>query len=189
MALKLRRLKASLASWRDFWIGAAGEQGVLLAATPPCRGREAAITCLEQTLRRLLGVRVILEVDERERLALKVVKLLEGKAEPPKFSLEHASPFVEKVCMATLAIPRGKVTSYREIAKKIGYPRAVRAVGRALAANPLPIVIPCHRVVRSDLLLGGYAGGVEVKKLLLEVEGVSIVNNRVREDCFLALSS
>ncbi len=185
----MKKVKVSLASWRGFWIGAAGEHGVLLATTPPYRGKEKVMAHLERSLQRLLGVQVALEVDVETQLALKVVELLEGEAELPRFSLEHVSPFMERVCTATLVIPRGKVTSYGEIAKKIGSPRALRAVGRALAANPLPIVIPCHRVVRSDLSLGGYTGGVELKRLLLEVEGVPVIGEKVREDCFLALSS
>jgi methylated-DNA-[protein]-cysteine S-methyltransferase len=82
------------------------------------------------------------------------------------------SPFQRRVLRAALRIPYGRTFTYGKIAAAIGNPRAARAVGRALGANPLPLVIPCHRVVASDGGLGGYsaAGGVRVKKQLLDLE-------------------
>lgn len=68
------------------------------------------------------------------------------------------------------AIRYGQTQSYTEVARAAGNPRAVRAVGSACATNPLPIVVPCHRVLRSDGSLGGYAGGLEVKRILLNLE-------------------
>ena len=71
-------------------------------------------------------------------------------------------------------IPKGKTKTYTEVAKYVGYPSAVRAVASAIGKNPLPIIIPCHRVVRSDGTLGGYSGkgGVKTKELLLKKEGI-----------------
>jgi methylated-DNA-[protein]-cysteine S-methyltransferase len=71
-------------------------------------------------------------------------------------------------------IPYGETRSYAEVAAAAGSPRAVRAVGTACRRNPLPIAIPCHRVVRSDGGLGQYAGGVEAKRVLLGVEGATL---------------
>jgi methylated-DNA-[protein]-cysteine S-methyltransferase len=71
------------------------------------------------------------------------------------------------------------VTTYGRLARHLGAPRASRAAGRALATNPFPIVIPCHRAVRSDGSLGGYQGGVEMKARLLEMEGVQVERGRV----------
>lgn len=71
-------------------------------------------------------------------------------------------------CLAT--IPYGQTRTYTQVAEAVGRPRAVRAVGSACATNPVPIVIPCHRVLRSDGSLGGYAGGVDMKRALLELE-------------------
>ena len=68
-------------------------------------------------------------------------------------------------------IPYGETTSYGDIAKRIGRPKAVRAVGAANGRNPLPIVVPCHRVIGSDGSLTGFAGGLALKQLLLEMEG------------------
>jgi methylated-DNA-[protein]-cysteine S-methyltransferase len=71
------------------------------------------------------------------------------------------------------AISYGHTESYAEVAAATGHPRAVRAVGSACATNPLPVVVPCHRVVRSDGSLGGYLGGLQVKRTLLELEATS----------------
>ena len=80
--------------------------------------------------------------------------------------------FQRAVWRALGDIPYGTSRSYREIARTLGKPAAVRAVGAANGANPLPIVVPCHRVVGSDGRLTGYAGGLDAKRLLLELEGV-----------------
>ncbi len=78
--------------------------------------------------------------------------------------------FQKKVYGAVCGIPRGEVRSYSWVAYAIGLPNSARAVGQALARNPFPIVVPCHRVVNSDGSLGGYSGGVELKKRLLRLE-------------------
>ncbi len=88
--------------------------------------------------------------------------------------LRRMSPFQRSVLMAARAVPAGQVVSYHEIARRIGRPRASRAVGQALGHNPVPIVIPCHRVVASDGGLGGYSGGLEIKAKLLKMEGAFI---------------
>jgi len=78
--------------------------------------------------------------------------------------------FAQKVYKAVLSIPLGEVRSYKWVAKKAGRPKAFRAVGRILKDNPWPIIIPCHRVVKSDNNLGGYSLGIDKKKRLLELE-------------------
>lgn len=78
--------------------------------------------------------------------------------------------FTRAVLRITAQIPYGEVKSYRWVAKRLGRPKAVRAVGNALARNPMPIIIPCHRVVRSDGSLGGFALGLKWKRRLLELE-------------------
>lgn len=82
--------------------------------------------------------------------------------------------FQKKVWNAVCKIPKGTTITYKELAKRIGKPRAVRAVGNAVGANPLIVTIPCHRVVRNDGSLGGYSGkgGVRTKHTLLKKEGV-----------------
>ena len=78
--------------------------------------------------------------------------------------------FEWQVLRATFKIPIGQTRSYQWVAKKIGKPKAVRAVGQALKKNPFPLIIPCHRVVREDGSLGGYAGGTKKKEMLLRLE-------------------
>ncbi|MEZ5156248.1 MAG: methylated-DNA--[protein]-cysteine S-methyltransferase [Solirubrobacterales bacterium] len=80
--------------------------------------------------------------------------------------------FVRSVLERTAAIPFGETRTYGEMAAAAGSPRAFRAAGRALGANPIPIVVPCHRVLRSGGALGGYGGGLDVKRELLTLEGV-----------------
>jgi methylated-DNA-[protein]-cysteine S-methyltransferase len=86
------------------------------------------------------------------------------------------TPFQRKVWAGLLKIPRGKTVTYKELAKIIGKPMAVRAVANAVGANPIAPHIPCHRVIRSDGKLGGYSGkgGIKTKKALLAKEGVLI---------------
>lgn len=91
---------------------------------------------------------------------------------PLPFDLHTLTDFEQAVLRKTVEIPRGQVRPYGWIAREIGRPRAVRAVGSALKHNPIPLLIPCHRVVLSDGQLGQYAmGGTNVKRALLTVEG------------------
>jgi O-6-methylguanine DNA methyltransferase len=78
--------------------------------------------------------------------------------------------FEKKVWSVLPEIPFGETRSYKWVAEKTGNPAAVRAVGRALSKNPVPVVIPCHRVIESDGSIGGYSSGVDVKRRLLEME-------------------
>lgn len=82
------------------------------------------------------------------------------------------SPFAKDVLQATAAVPFGGVATYSEIARRIDNPGASRAVGNALGRNPIPIILPCHRVVPADHSLGNYTGGVDIKANLLTIEGV-----------------
>ncbi|MFA5206360.1 MAG: methylated-DNA--[protein]-cysteine S-methyltransferase [Lentisphaeria bacterium] len=86
--------------------------------------------------------------------------------------LDRCSAFQQRILRATHAIPRGRVSTYRLLARQAGAPGGARAAGMALAANPFPLVIPCHRVVRSGGALGGYGGGAAMKRALLALEGM-----------------
>jgi methylated-DNA-[protein]-cysteine S-methyltransferase len=88
---------------------------------------------------------------------------------PVDWRLIHG--FHVDVLRVTAAIPYGSVSTYAEVAARAGSPRASRAAGNALGSNPIPIVIPCHRVLRTGGALGGYGGGLEVKRMLLRLEG------------------
>jgi methylated-DNA-[protein]-cysteine S-methyltransferase len=87
--------------------------------------------------------------------------------------IPSGTPFQQRVWRELLKIPKGSVTTYASIAKRVGKPKAVRAVANAIAANPWPLRIPCHRVIRSDGKLGGYSGpgGTAGKRKLLRNEG------------------
>jgi methylated-DNA-[protein]-cysteine S-methyltransferase len=82
----------------------------------------------------------------------------------------QGTPFQQSVWKALSHIPYGELRSYRDIARTIGNPAAVRAVGAANGRNPLPIVVPCHRVIGSNGSLTGFAGGLEIKRFLLQLE-------------------
>ena len=88
-----------------------------------------------------------------------------------QLDLRTGTPFYQRIWELTRDIPYGEVCSYSWLAGKVGKPKAARAVGGAMRANPLPIVIPCHRVVRNDGGLGGYLGGLHWKRRLLSLEG------------------
>ena len=89
---------------------------------------------------------------------------------PDKLDLSGATPFQREVWQATRLIPYGATRSYAWVANQIRRPRAVRAVGQALGRNPLPVIVPCHRVIASDGKLGGFTGGLDMKRRLLYLE-------------------
>jgi methylated-DNA-[protein]-cysteine S-methyltransferase len=86
--------------------------------------------------------------------------------------LRLTTPFQQRVLGAASRIPFGRVESYGDVARRIGQPGARRAVGTALGRNPIPIVIPCHRVISGDGTLGGYTGGTDIKRILMDIEGI-----------------
>ena len=112
---------------------------------------------------------------EIDGVAEAILGFLEG--EDRKIPLDIAdwsvcSPFQESVLRAEYGIPRGRVSTYKLIAEHVGKQNGARAVGTALARNPFPLIVPCHRAIRSDRHLGGYQGGLKMKRALLEMEGV-----------------
>jgi len=150
---------------------------LLLAATPRGLVRitfpvESPETVLEQ-LATAVSPR-ILESPERLDEARRELDLyFDGKLTDFELPLDWqlSKGFYRKVLRATARIPYGKTRSYSQVAKRAGSPRAVRATGTALGSNPLPIIVPCHRVLRTGGALGGYGGGLDVKQALLELEG------------------
>jgi AraC family transcriptional regulator of adaptative response/methylated-DNA-[protein]-cysteine methyltransferase len=118
--------------------------------------------------------RAIIEPDADGSLAAVAAKVLgHVRGDGPAHDLPldvRGTAFQQQVWRALLAIPYGETRSYAQVATAIGQPNATRAVARACATNPVAVVIPCHRVIRSDGSLGGYAGGVERKERLLAIE-------------------
>lgn len=98
---------------------------------------------------------------------------------PEKLDLDNFTAFQRLVWEAARKVSYGQVTTYGTLAAAIGKPEACRAVGGALARNPIPIIIPCHRVIASDGSLGGFRDGLEYKHRLLELEGYKAKNNPV----------
>ena len=110
-------------------------------------------------------------------LVERIRRFLDGQAvelSTELLALRVCSAFQRKVLLAEHGVPRGWVTTYGRLAAYVGLPGGARAAGGALAANPFPIVIPCHRAICSDGRLGGYQGGLAMKRALLEQEGVTI---------------
>jgi O-6-methylguanine DNA methyltransferase len=88
----------------------------------------------------------------------------------PPLDLSRGTPFQQEVWRALLEIPAGETRSYGEIAARVGEPGAARAVGAACGANPIPVLVPCHRVLAAHKKLGGFSSGLKWKRLLLERE-------------------
>ena len=93
---------------------------------------------------------------------------------PDRLDLSNATAFQRTVWSLTRAIPYGETRSYAWVARQIGRPQALRAVGGALARNRFPIIVPCHRVIATSGSLGGFSGGLELKKRLLDLEAKQI---------------
>ena len=116
-------------------------------------------------------------VEDPERCAAVIVQLreyLEGARR--EFDLRLAppgTPFQRRVWEELSRIPYGATISYRELARRVGNPAATRAVARANATNPIPVIVPCHRVIGSDGTLTGYGGGLDRKRRLLALEGAA----------------
>jgi methylated-DNA-[protein]-cysteine S-methyltransferase len=117
--------------------------------------------------------RILESARATEQVRRELDEYFEGRRErfDTKVDLFLARGFTRDVLRATRRIPFGSVSTYREVATRAGRPAAVRATGNALGSNPIPIVVPCHRVLRTGGGLGGYTGGLDRKVTLLRLEG------------------
>ncbi len=150
---------------------------ILVASTPrgliqiafPTEPAEAVLANLAATVSpRILEAPARLDDVRRE-----LDEYFEGNREDFELALDWrlTKGFRRRVLRATARIPYGETATYAEVAGSAGSPRAHRAAGSALGANPIPLVVPCHRVLRTGGALGGYGGGLEVKEQLLRLEG------------------
>jgi methylated-DNA-[protein]-cysteine S-methyltransferase len=151
---------------------------LLLAATPRGLVRVAYLDSFghEQVLEQLasrVSPRVLLAPSRLDEDRRQLDESFAGERKTFELPIDWrlCAGFGRRVLDATVRIPFGALSTYKQVATDAGSPRASRAAGNALGANPMPIVVPCHRVVHSTGGLGGYTGGLERKRLLLGVEG------------------
>jgi methylated-DNA-[protein]-cysteine S-methyltransferase len=149
------------------WVGILASAKGLLATTLPQRSAAETLQLLGDRINRAIwSPRRFADLVER----LKVYFSGKKVSFPDELDFSGATPFQCKVWEITRLIPYGETRSYRWVAEQIKRPKALRAVGQALGKNPLAIIVPCHRVVASDGRLGGFGGGVEMKRYLLRRE-------------------
>jgi len=126
---------------------------------------------VEDLRKRFPQARLVFGGTEFQRVTHRVVELVEAPATTFEFPLDvRGTIFQRRVWMALREVPAGSTTTYADVAKRIGRPKAVRAVGSAIAANPIAVAIPCHRVIRSNGEISGYHWGVQRKRKLLSRE-------------------
>ena len=114
---------------------------------------------------------VIFELSKNNEYLSQLIEYVHGKRKVFDLPLVIVgTPFQKKVWEYIQRIPYGEIQTYNDVAEGIGHPKSSRAVGNALHVNPIPIIIPCHRVIRSDGGLGGFGGGIDVKQKLLDFE-------------------
>ena len=149
------------------WVGILASPAGLLSTTLPQNSAEDACRLLGKSQSQATCYPVLF-ADLAERLQ---AYLGGGKTSfPDELDLSAATLFQRKVWETTRLIPYGETRSYRWVAEQTGRPGAARAVGQALGRNPLPIIVPCHRVIANGGHLGGFTGGLEMKRCLLRLE-------------------
>ena len=164
--MKLLRFSCFKTEWG--WIAVMSSPAGLCRTTLPASDETSAIDAITR------GVSASRGEDDLTEVKHALIDYFKGDQTellfPIDLDLEGCTPFQRDVWEATARIPYGQLRSYGWIANEIGRPLAPRAVGQALGSNRLPIIIPCHRVVRSDGSLGGFSGGLHWKEGLLELE-------------------
>ena len=152
------------------WI-AVGPKGVLAIhyGAEPSHGELARIV-------RTYGPGVLPDPKRADPVARELDQYFEGKRRTfgVAVDLSTLTPFQRAILGATARVPYGGVATYATVAARAGIPKAFRAAGAALGSNPVPIVVPCHRVLASDGSLGGYGGGLDAKRRLLQLERGSV---------------
>ncbi|MFC1900440.1 methylated-DNA--[protein]-cysteine S-methyltransferase [Chloroflexota bacterium] len=152
------------------WIGLLASPMGLMKSTLPAKSKQEAWLLLGDSVHQaILSPDFFTNMTERLRLYFRGGAV----AFNDKLDLSGATPFRQAVWEKTRLIPYGETRSYLWVAEQTGKPEAARAAGQALGKNPLSVIVPCHRVVASDGSLGGFTGGLEVKRRLLALEGIS----------------
>lgn len=150
------------------WLGlAASERGVIKLTLP-----QPSLAAAWERLENAVPEGVPVSPETFQPVVDQLQRYFHGEAVEFDVPLDLSAhtPFLREVWEATHTIPYGETRSYAELAATVGRPRAYRAVGRAMALNPVPIIIPCHRVIGSNGGLHGYGGGLDLKRRLLDME-------------------
>jgi methylated-DNA-[protein]-cysteine S-methyltransferase len=148
---------------------AATPEGLVRVSYSQFRGEDETL----EELARRVSPRVLEAPAKLDRVRRELDEYFDGRRQDFDLAIDwsHLAGFTREVLRATAKIPFGDVSTYAGVAEAAGSPRAVRAAGNALGANPMPVVVPCHRVLRTGGKLGGYTGGLERKEFLLRLEG------------------
>jgi methylated-DNA-[protein]-cysteine S-methyltransferase len=154
-------------------VGAVTERGLVRLAYEDFNGGVDAVV---DQLARKLSPRVLHQPRRLDVVARELDEYFDGRRTAFDVPLDWSlsTDFGRRILQACAAIPFGRLASYGDMAREAGSPKASRAAGRALGANPIPIVVPCHRVVGTNGRLTGYTGGVHRKVALLTVEGITV---------------
>ncbi|MHC4846552.1 MAG: methylated-DNA--[protein]-cysteine S-methyltransferase [Planctomycetota bacterium] len=146
---------------------ASTDKGVVANSLPGCAGGEVS-----KTVKRLIPDAEIVKTGAQNARAVSAVKAyLSGRRKDLDLPLDlRGTPFQKKVWTTLRRVPYGRTISYAELAKRAGHPRAARACGTANGANPVPLFVPCHRTLATGGGLGGFGGGLPLKKKLLDFE-------------------
>jgi len=144
-------------------------KGLVRVSYSEFRGEDEVL----EELARRVSPRVLKAPAKLDPVRRELDEYFEGRRQRFESAIDwsHLAGFTRDVLRATAAIPFGEVSTYAGVADAAGSPRAVRAAGNALGANPMPVIVPCHRVLRTGGMLGGYTGGIERKEFLLRLEG------------------
>jgi methylated-DNA-[protein]-cysteine S-methyltransferase len=148
------------------WVAVMASEKGLAATTLPQRSAQHALMALGRDIGEAKE-----DVRGLEDIRTRLIAFMEGKRVDFTDKIDpQGTPFQKRVWETTRKIPYGETRSYLWVAREMKRPRAARAVGQALGANPVPLIVPCHRVLTSSGDLGGFGGGVEMKRRLLQLE-------------------
>lgn len=160
-------LKYTVVDTEMGWIAVMSSEKGLVTTTLPQRTAQHALMALGRDIGEVQE-----DASGLEDIVARIQAFMAGErvSFPDKIN-PQGTPFQKRVWETTRKIPYGETRSYLWVAREMKRPRAARAAGQALGANPLPIIVPCHRVLTSSGELGGFGGGVEMKRRLLQLEG------------------
>jgi O-6-methylguanine DNA methyltransferase len=169
----------------DIWVGAAINKNVIGACGFSENNQEKVLSSITKSLPKRSTYKLVKNEIDISKILDAIYQIYEGKTVENSFYLEmdRYSPFTQRTLKITLRIPKGFVTTYGRIARAAGNEKASRAVGAIQASNPFAPIVPCHRVVDSNLKLHGYGGGLDAKRRFLKREGVTFKGDRVSEEC------